>query len=311
MADEISSRSPMNFLELSNEDLTEFFGEMETIIFDCDGTLWKKNIPLPGAVGIFNSLVDMGKQVFMLCDNSTKPHWMIAADARTMKFNVKNEQVINTGFLTAKFLQHVHLFKKVYVLGGEGINKELAKVGITSFRGTPSETDINLESDVGAVVIGHDDNVSHVKLLRAVTYLKNRRCLFLATSPDEHLTVPLGSAFVLPNIGSVLKSIEKASEREAFVIGKPCYYVDAYMQRVYNIVPEKTLIVGDSIPNDIEFGNMCGYATLMVMTGKTTKEMLKRKNNIWKTPDFYIDSLASLLNFFLPQPNQEEINYIQ
>lgn len=302
-----------NVMEMTSEDIQHLLEDIDTVLFDCEGTLWHLNKPLPGAVEVVNRLIDMGKQVFLISDNSTKTQKDLADSIRKMKFNVRNEQIINTAFLTASFLKHAHFFKNVYVIGGNGITEELRNADIVSFGMGPDDTSVDVEGNlgnieifpnVGAVVVGHDIHLSYVKLLKAATYLRSPRCLFLGTNASDVLTSDDRCPVTLPGPGSLLKAIEAVSGREPFVIGKPCYYLDGYLHKEHNINSQKTLIIGDSADDDIEFGNMCGYITFLVLSGETSMDQLvKSKSNLLKTPQFYSKSLDALAKYFEKEGN--------
>ena len=61
-----------------------------------------------------------------------------------------------------------------------------------------SEGDIDLDPDVGAVVVGFDPDFDYAKLLKASCYLlRDPNCLFLATNMDEKYPV-IGTPYHLP-----------------------------------------------------------------------------------------------------------------
>ncbi|XP_019865656.1 glycerol-3-phosphate phosphatase [Aethina tumida] len=304
----MSNANYKNLLDFTLREIHSILEDIETILIDCDGTLWHHNKPIPGTVDVFNTFKKSGKQLFMLSNNSTKTHVRIAEDARTMKYQVDNDHVLNTAYLTASFLNSEHFSKKVYIVGAMGISEEMESADIENFGAGPENTEVDFNSDlnhieiqpnVGAVVVGHDIHISYVKLIKATTYLKDSKCLFIGTSCDERLPSTHESSLILPGPGSLLEAIETASNREAFIIGKPHTYIHEYLVKNHNINPRRTLIVGDSVTGDIEFGYKCGYTTLLVLTGDTTLDMLKStKKKLVVYPDFYVDSLGSLVKFF-------------
>lgn len=44
---------------------------------------------------------------------------------------------------------------------------------------------VKLDPDVGAVIVSTDYGISYLKILKAASYIANRKCLFIATDADE------------------------------------------------------------------------------------------------------------------------------
>lgn len=43
---------------------------------------------------------------------------------------------------------------------------------------------VKLEDDIGAVIVGYDEHISYPKMCKALNYLQNEKCLFVATNND-------------------------------------------------------------------------------------------------------------------------------
>lgn len=98
------------------------------------------------------------------------------------------------------------------------------------------------DEEIGAVVVSFDQYFSYPKLMKAATYLNDPKVLFIATSTDAQISVGKRS---IPGPGTLVKCIETCSGRVAKVLGKPESYVRQVITDTFNVVPEKTLVIGD------------------------------------------------------------------
>ncbi|XP_042300699.1 glycerol-3-phosphate phosphatase-like, partial [Sceloporus undulatus] len=109
------------------------------------------------------------------------------------------------------------------------------------------------------------------------------------------------SFFLSVGTGCLVKAVETAAEREAFIVGKPSRYIFECVANEFKIDPARTIMVGDRLDTDILMGNNCGLTTLLTLTGVTTLEEVQghlgsncpeRRKLV---PDYYVDSIADLL----------------
>lgn len=160
--------------------------------------------------------------------------------------------------------------------------------------------DFKADPNVGAVLVGFDEHFSFPKMFKAATYLDQPGCLFIGTNTDERFPMTGG---VIPGTGSIVRSIEVAAGRNAIIMGKPNPYICAALMAEHNIVPGRTLMIGDRCNTDILLGHNCGFQTLLVGTG------IHKLADVdgWKEnssaddkqliPDVYLPKLGDLLQF--------------
>jgi len=57
---------------------------------------------------------------------------------------------------------------------------------------------------------------------------------------------------------------------------------------------KRTLMIGDTMDQDVTFGKLCGFQTLVVLTGDVQLDDFNKPENSERLPDYYINSLAEL-----------------
>lgn len=63
---------------------------------------------------------------------------------------------------------------------------------------------VKLDPDVGAVVVGFDHHISYLKILKATSYIVNRKCLFIATNTDEQFPSRGDRTLTFPGLFSLV-----------------------------------------------------------------------------------------------------------
>ncbi|EDW94669.2 glycerol-3-phosphate phosphatase isoform X1 [Drosophila yakuba] len=297
-----------NLLELSSAKVTEWISSFDSVITDCDGVLWIYGQALEGSVDVMNQFKAMGKSIYFCTNNSTKTRPELLKKGVELGFHIKENGIISTAHATAAYLKRRNFSKRVFVIGSEGITKELDAVGIEHtevgpepMKGSLAEfmaQHLKLDTDIGAVVVGFDEHFSFPKMMKAASYLNDPECLFVATNTDERFPMP---NMIVPGSGSFVRAIQTCAERDPIVIGKPNPAICESLVREKKIDPSRTLMIGDRANTDILLGYNCGFQTLLVGSGIHQLKDVER----WKLskdpeekkliPDVYLPKLGDLL----------------
>ncbi|KAH8261634.1 hypothetical protein KR044_012605, partial [Drosophila immigrans] len=301
-----------NLLNLSKDQVKVWLDSFDSVISDCDGVLWVYGEPIPGSADVMNYLKKVGKRIYFCTNNSTKTRAELLKKGVDLGFHITEDGIISTAHATAAYLKARKFNKRVYVIGSEGITKELDAVGIAHTKVGPDQmhgslgefmsTHLILEKDIGAVVVGFDDQFSFPKMTKAASYLSDPNCLFIATNTDERFPMP---TLVVPGSGSFVRAIQTCAERDPIVIGKPNPAICAQLIDEKIVDPARTLMIGDRANTDVLLGYNCGFQTLLVGTGihqltdvaawKESKNPEDKK----LIPDVYLPKLGDLLPFIV------------
>ncbi|XP_016982077.1 glycerol-3-phosphate phosphatase [Drosophila rhopaloa] len=297
-----------NLLELSSAKVNEWISSFDSVITDCDGVLWIYGQALEGSADVMNQFKAMGKSIYFCTNNSTKTRSELLKKGVELGFHIKENGIISTAHATAAYLKRRNFSKRVFVIGSEGITKELDAVGIKHTEVGPEPMQgslaefmaqhLKLDTDIGAVVVGFDEHFSFPKMMKAASYLNDPECLFVATNTDERFPMP---NMIVPGSGSFVRAIQTCAEREPIVIGKPNPEICESLISQKKIDPSRTLMIGDRANTDILLGYNCGFQTLLVGSGihqlKDVEQWKLSKNPEDKKliPDVYLPKLGDLL----------------
>ncbi|XP_035221116.1 glycerol-3-phosphate phosphatase-like isoform X2 [Stegodyphus dumicola] len=288
-----------------------FFESFDYVLTDCDGVLWLGNVPIPGSIETIQALKKMGKHIIYVTNNSTKSREEYLKKCESLGFPATLDSIISTSYCVPCYLKSRNFQKKVYVFGSSGITHELEKANIQYLPIGPDPipdnwiqwlSDLKLDPEVGAVVVGFDQYVSYPKLTKAASYLKNPECIFLATNRDEQF--PTEGNLIIPGAGTFVYAVEVVSGRSAIALGKPeKFMLDCIKQIQPEIDFSRCIMIGDRLNTDILLGTRHGLKTLFVLTGinslddvQNFQESKEEKDHMF-IPDYYLPCLGDLLKF--------------
>ncbi len=219
------------------------------------------------------------------------------------------DQIFTSAYSTAVYVSRILKLpasrNRVFVLGEQGIEAELATEGVEYIGGSDpayqrdmSAADFDaiasgegLDQTVGAVVVGMDMKVNYLKLSHAAQYVA-RGAHFLATNTDS--TYPaLGTLF--PGAGCISGALIPMVGREPQSLGKPSHAMISAIQNRYGLELKRCCMVGDRLDTDIRLGIDGGLGgTLLVLSGVSKRKDLEDCDSKGM-PDAYIDQLSDLL----------------
>ena len=109
---------------MKNETLRSY----RVFLIDVDGVLVRGGEVVPGAVEGLAKLQKMGR-VLLLTNNSTRSREQVALNLRRSGFSLRAEEIVSSAFIAGAYLSEHYGSVRVWPLGEEGLDLELASAG--------------------------------------------------------------------------------------------------------------------------------------------------------------------------------------
>lgn len=249
-------------------------------LIDLDGVVWIGSEPVPGSPEALRRLLEAGKRIVFVTNNPGKRPEAYAERLGELGVEVGAEQIVTAGIVAARLAGEAANGGTAFVIGAPALKEMVAARGATLLEGEEAWA-----ADV-VVVSGHR-GFDYGELLAAKRALDGGAALF-ATSHDPTMPYPGGE---LPGTGAVLAAVETASDRRAEIAGKPERHLFEMAREALGEC-ESVAMVGDRVSSDIEGGRRAGLATILVLSGTTSREGAEAAD---PPPDHVLENLSGLV----------------
>lgn len=187
----------------SREEVSAFVAEnIDTVLFDCDGVLYRTKEACPGAKEALLRLESMGKKILFVTNNAGVNRQGLQ-EKISMVLDIPSlteDQMVSSSYSSAKYLsEQLKPRSRIFVIGSAQLRAEVESAGftITNTLDTNSssivasmdreelETYEFSEGPIDAIVVGHDTKFTFRKLSIANNLLlRNPDALLVATNHD-------------------------------------------------------------------------------------------------------------------------------
>jgi 4-nitrophenyl phosphatase len=261
------------------------FPDLRGLILDMDGVLWEGETPLPGMRDFLSFLREENIRPILATNNaSLNPERYVQKLAR-MGAEFQSEEILTSATATGEYLKSAaRPGEKVFVIGEEGLIQAVQAAGLQVAE--PSEL------HAAYVVCGMDRTLSWEKLSVATINLR-RGARFIGTNPD--VTFPTERGIAHGN-GAILAALTAASGVRPTIIGKPFPALFQMAIRRMGIPKSRVAVVGDRLETDILGARKAGLKSILVLTGVSSRNELRRSRN---KPTLVVEDLPSLQRMWL------------
>jgi HAD superfamily hydrolase (TIGR01457 family) len=251
-----------------------------TYLIDLDGVVYRGDELLPGAKEFVAWLDASHKKYLFLTNNSFASETQVLAKLTRLGIHTDASHILGAGQAAVKNIAHRLPGATIYVVGEAPLTELVQAHKLKVANQSSSLADV--------VLVGLDRTFDYKKLTEA-TLAVRAGATFIAINRDPLLPIKGG---VIPGCGAMVAAIEAASGVKPEVVGKPQPMLLQEAMRLLHSQPDETVMIGDGLETDIAGGKAAGTHTLLVLSGKDSRESLT-KSEI--EPDHVYENLAAVV----------------
>lgn len=261
--------------------ISEHLPNINGLIIDMDGVLWRDSEPIGDLVKNFNQITSLGLKFILATNNATRTIAEHQAKLRKFGVDVPRDQIMGSGQATGIYLRKKFgVGARVYVIGQPSLVETMEEYGL--------EVVNMFEEEIDVVLVSLDFNLNYTKL-KTASLLVQRGSVLVGTNSD--LTYPSQEGLI-PGSGIILRAVELASNHTGIVVGKPEPLLYQMALERLELLPSETLAIGDRLETDIVGAQKAGIHTALVLSGVTSKPQVE---NFSPKPDIIVKDLAELI----------------
>jgi NagD protein len=245
-------------------------------LIDMDGVLYRGTQMIPGADRFFRALRAADAAFLFLTNNSQRNRRDVATKLQRLGIDAGEEHVFTCAMATARFLAQQKPNGTAFVIGEGGLLTALHNNGYAI-----------VDRDPDYVVVGEGRTFTF-EMIEAALNMILAGAKLVATNLDPNCPTQHG---MRPGCGAVVAMLEAAAGIRAFSVGKPSPVMLRGARKELGLASAQTVVIGDTMDTDILGGVQLGYKTVLVLSGTTRREDLRRYAY---RPDLIVDSIADL-----------------
>jgi len=246
------------------------------VVSDLDGVLHRGKKAIPGAGRFVSRLKASGREYLFLTNSPDHSPAELRRKLLKLGLDIPTGRFYTSAQAMAAFVRDHSPHASVFLVGSRALHEELARAGA---RFTTRKPRFVIVTTGGAY--GPDEIDAAIKLVLGGAN-------FLTVSGEALSPTESG---VKAGCGAFTAPIEKATGCKPFVVGKPNHLMIRHAERLFGIEPARALMIGDSLDTDIDVGVQAQMKTVLVLSGLTSREQLRRRPY---QPDYVFDSVADI-----------------
>lgn len=234
-------------------------------LVDLDGTIYKGDEIIEGALEAIDNLKSQGFRVVFCTNNSMMPPYEIANRLNKMGITCCEQDILSS-IMMAFFYVKDNNVSNVYICGSDSIIDYFINNGIS----------LHNENECDCLIIAMDDNYNYEKMTRGVRAALHSKTIIVC---NEDRVFPTNEG-LCPGCGAIASSILFASRKKPdIIVGKPEIYMMDYISKKFGAKPEDMVVIGDGYDSDAVMAKK--YGSKYVLIGEDVKTIKETKHWNW------------------------------
>ncbi|EGI58853.1 4-nitrophenylphosphatase [Acromyrmex echinatior] len=241
--------------KLSTEQLQKFLTSFDIVMCDIDGVLWQLNKPIEGASESLKTLQKLGKQIYLITNNSSKTSDNFYKSPQCINLNLSSDHIVNPIKSIIWYLKKIDFRDEAFAIVSSACRKNFKEAGIrlteqpNVSETNPSATvkEVLDRPSVKAVIVDFDVNWNWSMLALAISCLERKDVLYIAGPTDEWFQIQAFPQIKIIGPGPLLNVISAQSGRQPILCAKPSQILKDYILDKCNVTNlKRCLFIGDT-----------------------------------------------------------------
>jgi NagD protein len=245
-------------------------------LIDMDGVIYRGSEPIPGAADFIRHLQQNDIPYLFLTNNSAYTPLDVAVKLKKFDIETSPEHVYTSALATAEFVHRQKPGGTAFVIGEGGLLNALNDVHYAISREAPDY-----------VIVG-EGRVLNYELVEQAHRLIMEGAHLISTNSDTWCPTDAGPR---PGCGAIVALLEAASGRKAYHVGKPNPFMMRVARKRIGLRTDEVIMIGDTMETDIQGAAELGFESILVLTGSSTRQTLRKYPF---SPTRVVESIAEL-----------------
>ncbi len=253
--------------------------EIEGLLIDIDGVLVVSWEPIPGTVAALDAIRGAGVACRFLTNTTSRTRADITHALQSAGFAVESADVLTATVATDSYLAVHHPGARCLFVNSGNVSSDLGSVELVGQDADPASVDVVILGGAGDEFTYRALNHALACLLEGASFVAMHRNILWKTNAGLQL-----------DAGAYLMALERASDSNATIIGKPSPAMFEAGLSSMGIAATDAAMIGDDIETDVRAAQAFGITGVQVRTGKFMPGQLAQGTQ----PDVLVDSFADV-----------------